>query len=89
MAQSGSVTMASVRPDLPSQTMSSMTGAWQAFGGGGVALPSLVNVTCISKQYQVSGHQVLVSLPETGMVNAMGHYQMPLDLQGHSGCLVV
>ena len=27
--------------------------------------------------------QVLVSLPETGMMNVMGCFQMPLDLQGH------
>ena len=33
--------------------------------------------------------QVLVSLLGTRMVNVIGHSQMPLDLQGHSGCLVV
>ena len=34
-------------------------------------------------------NQVLVSLPETGMVNMKGCSQMPQDFQGHSGCLVV
>ena len=29
-----------------------------------------------------------VSSPETGMVIKMGHSQMPLDLQGHSSCLM-
>ena len=51
MALPGPFTTASVRLDLPSLTMSSMTGACQACGGGGFILPSLVNVTCISKQY--------------------------------------
>ena len=32
---------------------------------------------------------VVVFLTETGMVNMMGHYQMPLDLQDHFGHLVV
>ena len=32
-----------------------MTGACQVCGGGGATLPSLVKVTCIPKQYQVSG----------------------------------
>ena len=34
-------------------------------------------------------NQVLVSLPETGMMNMMGYFQMPLYLQGHFGHLVV
>ena len=51
----GPVTAASVRLDLPSWTMSSTTGTCQACGGGGVVPPSLVEITCISKQYQVSG----------------------------------
>ena len=55
MAQPGPVTTAFVRLDLPSQTMSSTTGACQASGGGGGVPPSLVEITCISKQYQVSG----------------------------------
>ena len=33
--------------------------------------------------------EVLASLPETGIVNMMACYQMPLDPLGHSGCLVV
>ena len=48
------ITITSVRPDLPSQSMCSTTGACQACGGGGVALPSLAKVTWIFKQYQVS-----------------------------------
>ena len=34
--------------------MSSITGASQACGGGGVIPPSLVEITCIFKQYQAS-----------------------------------
>ena len=49
------VTTASVWPALPSQTMSSTIGTCHAWGGGGVTLSSLVEVTCISNQYQVSG----------------------------------
>ena len=33
--------------------------------------------------------QVLVSFTETRMGNVMGYYQMPLDLQGHFGHLVL
>ena len=55
MALPGSVTTASVRLNLPSQTMSSTTGACQTCGDGGVTLPSLAKVTFISKQYQVLG----------------------------------
>ena len=57
--QPGPVTTASVKLDLPSWTMSSITGTCQACGGGGVALPSLVEVTCIFKQYWVSGQSVV------------------------------
>ena len=32
--------------------------------------------------------QVLISLLETRMVNMMGHFQMPLGLLGHFGCMV-
>ena len=32
---------------------------------------------------------VLVSLVVTGMLNVMGYFQMPLDLQSHFGCLAV
>ena len=56
------ITTASVRPDLPSQSMSSTTGTWQACGGGGVVPLSLVEITCISKQYQVSGQSGLCFL---------------------------
>ena len=45
----------SVMPDLPSQSMSSTMGTCQVCGGGGVAPPSLVKVTWISKQYQILG----------------------------------
>ena len=55
MAWPGPVTTASVRPDLPFQTRSSTTGTCQTCGGGGVVPPFLVEITCISKQYQVSG----------------------------------
>ena len=54
MAQPGPVTTASVRPDLPSQSMSSTTGVCQACGGGGVVPPSLVEMTWTSKQYWIS-----------------------------------
>ena len=69
--------------------MSSTTGACEVCGGGGVASPSSVEVTVFPNNTESQAGQVLVSLPETGMVNAMGHYQMPLDLQGHSNHLVV
>ena len=52
-SQPGPVTTASVRPDLPSQGMSSTTGACQVYEGGGVVPLYLVEITCISKQYQV------------------------------------
>ena len=55
MAQPGPVTMASVRPALPSQTMSSTIGACHVWGGGGIALSTSVEITCISKQHQVLG----------------------------------
>ena len=55
MAQSGPITTASVRLGLPSQSMSSTTGACQVCGGGGVVPTSLVKITCISKQYHISG----------------------------------
>ena len=55
MAQPGPITITSVRPDLPSQSMSSTTGTCQVCGGGGVAPPSLVKITSISTQYRVSG----------------------------------
>ena len=48
------VTTAPVRLDLPSQTMSFTTGTCLACGGGGIIPPSLVEITCISKQYWVS-----------------------------------
>ena len=51
----GPITTASVRLDLPSQTMSSTTGTCQACGDDGVVPPFAVEITCISKQYQVSG----------------------------------
>ena len=47
--------MASVRPVLPSQTIFSTICACHMWGGGGIALSSSVETTCISKQYQVSG----------------------------------
>ena len=47
--------MASVRPVLPSWTISSTISACHACGGGGNALSSTVEATCISKQYWVSG----------------------------------
>ena len=55
MAQPGPVTTASVRQDLPSQTISSTTGTCQVCGGGSVVPPSLVEITCISKQYRFQG----------------------------------
>ena len=55
MAQPGPVTTASDRLDLPSQTMSSTIGTCQVCGSGGLVPPSLVEITCIPKQYQVSG----------------------------------
>ena len=82
MAQAGPITTASVRPALPSCTMSSTIGACHAWNSGGTALSSLVGTTCISRQYHVSWQ--LVSSLETGMVIGMGHSQMPLDHQGHS-----
>ena len=47
--------MASIRPGLPSQTMSCTIGACHAWGSGGTNLSFSVDITCISKQYQVSG----------------------------------
>ena len=47
--------MASVRPALPSWTMSSTVGTCYTWDGGAVTLSSLVEVTCTSKQYCVSG----------------------------------
>ena len=56
MAQAWPITTASVRPDLPSWSMYSITGTCQACGeGGSVAPPSSVKITWISKQCQVSG----------------------------------
>ena len=55
MAQPGPITTVSVRPDLPSQSMSSTTGTYHACGGSGVVPPSSVKITWMSKQYQVSG----------------------------------
>ena len=55
MAPPGPVTTAPVRPDLPSQTMSSTTCTCQACGGGGIIAPSPVEIPCVSKQYRVSG----------------------------------
>ena len=55
MAWPRPVNITSVRLDLPSQTMSSTMGTCQACGGGGIGSLSLVEVTFISKQYQVSG----------------------------------
>ena len=55
MAQPGPITTASVRPDLPSQGMSSTTGVCQVCEGSVVVPPFLVEITCISKQYRVSG----------------------------------
>ena len=55
MAQPWPVTTAFVRPDLPSQTMSSTTGTCQACGDGGDVPPYSAEITCISKQYRVSG----------------------------------
>ena len=60
----GLVTMASVKPALPSWTMSSTNGACHMWDGGGVTLSSLVEVTCISKQYQVSGQSGVGFFPE-------------------------
>ena len=54
MVQPGSVTTASVRPALPSHTMSSTIGTCHVCDGGGAALSSLVEITCISRKYQVS-----------------------------------
>ena len=47
--------MASIRPGLPSQTMSSTISTCHTWSGGGTALSSSVDITCISKQYWVSG----------------------------------
>ena len=55
MAHPGSITMASIRQALPSHTMSSTIGACHACDGGGAALSSSMEITCISSQYQVSG----------------------------------
>ena len=44
-----------VGPALPSCTMSSTIGTWHAWAGGGAALSSSVEITYISRQYQVSG----------------------------------
>ena len=55
--------MASVRPILPSQNISSTIAACHVCGGGGIALPSSVKTTCISKQYQVSGQSGAGVLP--------------------------
>ena len=55
MVQPGPVTTTSMRPDLPSQSMSSTMGACQACGIGGVVPQSSVEITWISRQYQVSG----------------------------------
>ena len=45
----------SVRPDLPSWSMSPPLAPARCVWGGGVAPPSLVKITWISKQYQVLG----------------------------------
>ena len=55
MTSPGLVTMASVRQDWPSQTMSSTDDTCQACRGDGVVPPSLVEITPISKKYKVSG----------------------------------
>ena len=55
MALPGSITMASVRPVLPWQSISSTRGTVQVWGGGDAALVSLVNVTCIPRQCLVLG----------------------------------
>ena len=55
MAFLGPVTTASVRPVLPCQSMSSITGAIQTWGSRGAAPISLVRVTSIPRQYWVSG----------------------------------
>ena len=47
--------MALVRPVLPWQSISSTKGTIQAWGGGGMAPVSLVNVTCIPRQCLVLG----------------------------------
>ena len=47
--------MASVRQALPLCTMSSMIGTCHVCDGGGAALSSLVETTCFSRQYQLSG----------------------------------
>ena len=86
MAWPGPVTTASIRPALPFHTMFSTIGTCHVWDGGGAALSSLVEITCISRQYWVSWQSV--SSPETGMVIGMGCSQMPLDLQGCSGYLV-
>ena len=55
MAWPGLVTMASVKPALPSHTMSSMIGTCHICVGGSDAPSSSVETICISRQYQVSG----------------------------------
>ena len=47
--------MALVRPILAQRSTSSTKGAVQAWGSGGTAPVTLVNVTCISRQYLVLG----------------------------------
>ena len=60
MAQPRPITITSVRPALLSWSMSSTTGTCQVCGGGGVAAPSLVMVTWISKQYWFLGQSGVI-----------------------------
>ena len=70
--------------DKPTQkhphVASNAIGACHVWDGGGVAISSSVEITCL-----MSGQ---VSLLETGVVIRMGDSQTPLDLQGHFSCLV-
>ena len=77
------------RPDLPTHTMSSTTGTCQACGVVVLVPQSLVEITCISKQYQVSGQSGIGFLTRDWGGEWEGHYQMLLSLQSHSSHLVV
>ena len=84
----GPITMASVRPVLPWQSMYSTTGTIQAWGGGGVAPVSLVSVTCIPRQYLVSGwHNSFLAGDQYGEWE--GHCPMLPSLQGPFSLLIV
>ena len=87
MAWPGPVTTASVRLALPSCTMSSTIGTCHACDGSGADLLSLVEITCIPRQYRVSGWLGFLARDwdsdwDGALPNA------PLDIQGCSGHLL-